>query len=411
MAEKKQDPKTEEANDRAEAPRRRLLRSPRERVLWGVCGGLGDYLNVDPTWVRLGFVAAVLFGGFGLLAYLVMAVVVPEDDGSGNPVSGQRPPTWALVLLGLAVLFALPGPLWGWGWGGPHWWWDFAGAFWLGVLILAGVLAYRALSGRPLDLFRRRGGDDPTKAKAKAADEPEAGGGPPRIARALALIAIVLIGFSAAAAMAVISGWATATGNGAVIAGVVIALGVALGATAFFADSRQAAPWLLGLALILALPAGAVAAGDVRFDGGIGQRDHRPTVATDIPADGYELGIGQLIVDLRDLPWSEGQVVPLRTELGIGQLIVAVPTEVCVTGEADIKGGELLVRGDATGGVDAEFDRGTPAGNAPRLELDAEMQFGQLVVTDDDPDEVDDEHDRRGDDEDEIAAAEEACQR
>ena len=93
--------------------RGRLLRSPSERMVAGVAGGTAQYLGVDPTFVRLGFVVASFFGGFGLLAYLVMAVVVPQDDGTGNPVEG-RPPTWAIVLLAIVALIVLPGPFFGW---------------------------------------------------------------------------------------------------------------------------------------------------------------------------------------------------------------------------------------------------------------------------------------------------------
>ena len=412
MAESKN---AKEAQEQPPSPRR-LLRSRRERVLWGVAGGLADYLRVDPTWIRLGFVAAVFFGGFGFLAYLVMAVVVPEDDGTGNPVAGRRPPTWALVLLGIAVIFILPGPFfWGWGHDGG-WWWGFAGPFWLALLVVAGVLAYRALSGRPLNLFGR--GDRGQSANAgagKAASEgaTEEAGEPPRIARALALIAIVVLAICCTCALAGVAVWATATGSGAVVAGVVIALGVALGATAFFAEARRAAPWLLALALVLALPAGATAAADVRFDGGIGEREYTPTSVAEIPADGFEHGMGRLVVDLRELRWSDGQTVPVRTDLGIGQLVVSVPEDVCVVGNADAKAGHLLIRGDSSGGVDPEFRRGDPAGNPRLLELDGEIQVGELVVTDKGPDEFEDRHEDADDDDDEAEQGrqDEACER
>ncbi|MDP9188370.1 MAG: PspC domain-containing protein, partial [Actinomycetota bacterium] len=124
--------------------KRRLLRSPSERMLAGVAGGTASYLGVDPTFVRLGFVAASLFGGLGILAYLLMAVIVPEDDGTGSPVEGRRPPTWAIVLLVIAALFILPGPFFGWGDG----WFLGIGVLWLGALVLIGAGAYRALRGR-----------------------------------------------------------------------------------------------------------------------------------------------------------------------------------------------------------------------------------------------------------------------
>ena len=58
---------------------RKLYRSRNDRMLGGVCGGLGQYLDVDPTLIRLLFVAAVLLGGHGLLIYLVMLIIVPIE--------------------------------------------------------------------------------------------------------------------------------------------------------------------------------------------------------------------------------------------------------------------------------------------------------------------------------------------
>jgi len=57
---------------------KRLYRSHKERMIAGVCGGLAEYFNIDPTLVRLLFVFAALAGGPGLLAYLIMMIVVPE---------------------------------------------------------------------------------------------------------------------------------------------------------------------------------------------------------------------------------------------------------------------------------------------------------------------------------------------
>jgi phage shock protein C len=57
----------------------RLYRSRNDRMIGGVCGGLGKYMNIDPTVVRLLFVALALLGGPGLIIYLVMLIIVPED--------------------------------------------------------------------------------------------------------------------------------------------------------------------------------------------------------------------------------------------------------------------------------------------------------------------------------------------
>lgn len=59
---------------------RKLYRSRKERMIAGVCGGLGDYFDIDPTLVRLLFVVATLFGGpMGPLAYLIFMIVVPNE--------------------------------------------------------------------------------------------------------------------------------------------------------------------------------------------------------------------------------------------------------------------------------------------------------------------------------------------
>lgn len=57
---------------------KRLLRSKSNRMISGVCGGIGEYLNVDPTIIRL--LAVVLgFSGSGLFVYIVAAILMPED--------------------------------------------------------------------------------------------------------------------------------------------------------------------------------------------------------------------------------------------------------------------------------------------------------------------------------------------
>ncbi|WP_265443941.1 PspC domain-containing protein [Acetivibrio straminisolvens] len=65
--------------------RKGLVRSSHNKVISGVCGGIGEYFNVDPTIVRLGFViATVLSGGAGLFAYIVAIFIIPEGDGSST---------------------------------------------------------------------------------------------------------------------------------------------------------------------------------------------------------------------------------------------------------------------------------------------------------------------------------------
>lgn len=61
---------------------KKLTRSTNDRMIAGICGGLGQYLGLDSTIVRLIFVLLALAGGPGLLAYLIMWLVVPEADNT-----------------------------------------------------------------------------------------------------------------------------------------------------------------------------------------------------------------------------------------------------------------------------------------------------------------------------------------
>ncbi len=68
---------------------KRLYRSTQDRMFAGVCGGIGEYLDVDPTLVRLAFVALTLLSsGSGLVIYLILMLIVPE-----RPVDRRKPKT------------------------------------------------------------------------------------------------------------------------------------------------------------------------------------------------------------------------------------------------------------------------------------------------------------------------------
>ena len=58
---------------------KKLYRNPENKMLAGVCSGIADYFNIDPTLVRLGWVLFSLLGGSGLLAYIIAAIIVPEN--------------------------------------------------------------------------------------------------------------------------------------------------------------------------------------------------------------------------------------------------------------------------------------------------------------------------------------------
>jgi phage shock protein C len=58
---------------------KRLQRSRTEKMIGGVCGGLAAYFGVDPTIVRVLWVAVTLLGGAGLIAYLILWVIMPQE--------------------------------------------------------------------------------------------------------------------------------------------------------------------------------------------------------------------------------------------------------------------------------------------------------------------------------------------
>jgi phage shock protein C len=57
---------------------KRLYRSTRDRMIGGVAGGLAEYLDTDPTIIRLAFALSILLGGAGIVAYLIFWIVMPE---------------------------------------------------------------------------------------------------------------------------------------------------------------------------------------------------------------------------------------------------------------------------------------------------------------------------------------------
>lgn len=57
----------------------RIYRSRKDRMLAGVCGGLGEYFGIDSSLVRLGLVCLIVFGGTGFLAYLLAWIIIPEE--------------------------------------------------------------------------------------------------------------------------------------------------------------------------------------------------------------------------------------------------------------------------------------------------------------------------------------------
>ena len=321
-----------------EEPQRRLTRSTTDRLIGGVAGGLGRHLNIDPLAIRITFVILAFAGGIGILAYLMCMIFVPTDDPSAPPQKWGLARTIGAGLLAVAALAILI-PDWIWG---PQ----------VPLLLVAGAIVYL--------LVRMLRDDGGTHAGRVAA----------RIAIDIVLVALAAGGFVAAAA-------GTALGGGIVVAGLVIACGVGLVGGAF----RGGARWLIAPALVLALPLGAVAATDLDVRGTWGDRTFHPATATEL-ADGYEMGVGSMKVDMRDVDLPSGRT-DLPLEIGMGEIQVLVPEGTCVTTDADVGVGAVNVGNGDQGGIDVDVtDDRYVAPGVPELHVSADVGIGHVVVGD-----------------------------
>lgn len=135
----------------------RLVRSENDRIIAGVCGGLAEYLNIDPALVRIAFVVLLFASGIGLPIYLVLWFIMPRaetlgaDSGKilqdnfedmGQTISAQanrlgRSGTVGAIFILLGVYFLLEQTGW-FGWLGPVFW----------PLLIIGVGAYLILNRR-----------------------------------------------------------------------------------------------------------------------------------------------------------------------------------------------------------------------------------------------------------------------
>lgn len=59
--------------------KKRLYKSNTDKKLDGVCAGIANYFNIDPTLIRLAWVIFTLAGGCGLIAYIIAAIVIPRE--------------------------------------------------------------------------------------------------------------------------------------------------------------------------------------------------------------------------------------------------------------------------------------------------------------------------------------------
>lgn len=209
------------------------------------------------------------------------------------------------------------------------------------------------------------------------------------VARVVAVIMLALALLGVFSGLFALGAFLTGIGWGPAVVALIALIGVALIAVSFTGGSR----WLILPALALALGAGTAAALDLDLEGGIGEREHRPESAAAIPEDGYEIGIGRVAVDLRGIDWGPQQVLPVEVTVGAGQGVIAVPADVCVVAGAHARAGDLQIAGQESSGFDVDSDVGTGSRATPRLELDADVDVGQILVLNDDSADITDDRD------------------
>ena len=163
----------------------------------------------------------------------------------------------------------------------------------------------------------------------------------------------------------------------AILPGALIAVGLACVAGAF--RGRQHALMVVGVALMLVLSL-AVAADwdlDVPLGGGVGDRTERPSAPADLTE--YELGVGNLQVDLRQLQVPPGTTA-VDARVGVGELVVHVPSGVSVDVSARSGLGEVQVLGQQESGFGSRIDTTVDAGRERTLRLDVRVGLGQVQV-------------------------------
>jgi lia operon protein LiaF len=116
---------------------------------------------------------------------------------------------------------------------------------------------------------------------------------------------------------------------------------------------------------------------DVPLAGGVGDRTEQPTTPADLTT--YELGVGSLQVDLRQLQVPAGTTT-VEARVGVGELAVEVPGGVSVEVVARSGLGEVQVFDQREGGLATRIDTTSEAGGDRRLRLDARVGLGEVRV-------------------------------
>jgi phage shock protein PspC (stress-responsive transcriptional regulator) len=358
----------------------RLVRTP-DRKIAGVAAGIGHYLVVDPTIVRLAFVLLAFAGGIGILLYLVCWLVMPKGEISARGDTRTVDP-WTLVALAALVLGG--GVLFGW-----HGFDD-------GFQVVAGVAL---IGGGVWLLVRDRPPEGPPVAAPQSPSEPPEGalhvepgneiespvethGGEgaapaapssrrgPVTAGVLSLLAIGVALLIAGS----LSGWFDASASVVLAAALVV-----VGAGLVLASVVGRAPWLFAVGIALTCALLTAAAVEPLVDDGIGAKVVAPATLVQLESR-YDHGIGDYTVDLRNVA-LDGNTRRVEVELGIGSLTVLVPKAPSLVVDAHVQAGKLLLPdGRTANGWDESLRYARGAAGKGALVIDLKMGLGDAQV-------------------------------
>ncbi len=364
---------TDERTERTGAAPRPLRRRTTDRVIGGVAGGLGDYFNIDPLLIRIAFVGLMIFGGAGLVLYVVAWLLIPGEGQEGSVIEGLLrrlglvPVRLGVVILigGLVVLFltVVNGA-------------DFSlpsfgqtpEAFWAVAIIAVGVL-----------LLRRRGEASAFAAMPAPTDEAETAGprvqAPPRPSSPLAwyVVAAVLLTVGLLAIVSQVADRGVSPGQffGATFA--VIGIGLVVGA--WWGRAR-----ILILLATLLLPFAILASFiTTPLEGGVGNLEYAPVSVAEL-RDEYRSVGGRIVLDLTNLNADE-RTFRIAASVGVGRLVIILPEQASVEVRTRVGAGDSVVLGSREAGtsLDDRFVRHHL--NQTTYILDLEMGIGEIFVT------------------------------
>ncbi len=358
----------------------RLRRSVRDRKLKGVAGGVAAAADVDPTLVRLLFVAAA-FSGWGVVAYIVLAVVLRDElvEDPARPLPREQRRMLRIGLL-VAAVVAVGRLFDGWFFTGRD-----IGLPFLLIAVGAAVLWARRDQVPPEALAYQ---PDPAGAAVPPGAWPVAPGAPPLGAgvdwRSTGhdLLRLAAAFFSIGALLALVGGgFLVATGAVSMKlpflpAGVAV-LGLLGLVVAVVRRARPLALIVSGGALVAAA---ALAVGLASFPSGVGDRVE--VVGPGNPLrDRYEHSAGSLVLDLGDLSLPPGDRRRVVAEVGAGQLKVIVPLGLTTAVDARVGAGAITLFGREQSGPSVSLTDTHPGiEELGRLDLDLDVGVGEIRV-------------------------------